>query len=473
MKKIFTNIIPRFLRNLRIPYRAAMLALVLLTVGDVTQAAVTIRIIEENGDVFVKSSGVFDTTGMSSSTGTIYASQYIVPTMANISSIVSVIPGTGYFFLDGKHPLNFGSGNQTPATSGSGANIYLAGGIVSFPSGTNPYSMDFVLSFEGNTLINLGVTPGTYIWTNTATNPNDTITLLIGYTVGGSVSGLNGSVVLQNNGGNDLTLDSNGSFTFTNPITPNSSYVVTVKTQPTGQTCTVSSGDGMVAEENVTDVAVVCTPNTHTIGGSVSGLNGSVVLQNNGGDNLTVSSNGPFTFTTALNYGSSYAVTVLTQPMGQTCSVSNGTGTANANVTNIAISCIDNPPPTPTNVQATAGVRSITVTFTTVTPSSKSTSLLNSSITFTANCISTNGGVSGTATGTSSPLIVTGVTPGKSYTCTVSATGAGGTSTSAPSNVVIPLDDPTPIPTLAEWAKILLALSMIGMARWYWMRRVS
>ena len=39
-------------------------------------------------------------------------------------------------------------------------------------------------------------------------------------------------------------------------------------------------------------------PQTHTIGGTVSGLDGSVVLQNNAGDDRTVSSNGPFTFAT-------------------------------------------------------------------------------------------------------------------------------------------------------------------------------
>ena len=32
---------------------------------------------------------------------------------------------------------------------------------------------------------------------------------------------------------------------------------------------------------------------------------------------------------------------------------------------------------------------------------------------------------------------------------------------------------PTPIPTLSEWAQILLALSLMGMAGWYWQRRAS
>ena len=79
---------------------------------------------------------------------------------------------------------------------------------------------------------------------------------------------------------------------------------------------------------------------SYTIGGTVSGLTGTgLMLQNNGGDNLAVSAS-PFTFAGAISAGSPYNVTVLTQPTGQTCSVTNGAGTANANVTNVALNCV-------------------------------------------------------------------------------------------------------------------------------------
>jgi hypothetical protein len=51
---------------------------------------------------------------------------------------------------------------------------------------------------------------------------------------------------------------------------------------------------------------------------------------------------GSFTFPTLVTSGSVYAVTVGTQPTGQTCTVSNGTGTANASVTNVTVTCTDN-----------------------------------------------------------------------------------------------------------------------------------
>src|SRR5579862_29269 len=40
------------------------------------------------------------------------------------------------------------------------------------------------------------------------------------------------------------------------------------------------------------------TPSTYSIGGTVSGLSGTVVLQDNNGDDLTLTTNGPFTFNT-------------------------------------------------------------------------------------------------------------------------------------------------------------------------------
>ncbi|MBU1237430.1 MAG: SBBP repeat-containing protein [Gammaproteobacteria bacterium] len=81
---------------------------------------------------------------------------------------------------------------------------------------------------------------------------------------------------------------------------------------------------------------------TYTIGGTVSGLSGTLVLQNNGGDDRSVTADGAFTFATAVPDGSAYAVTVLTQPAGQTCTVSNGSGTATANVDTLAVQCVDN-----------------------------------------------------------------------------------------------------------------------------------
>jgi 6-phosphogluconolactonase (cycloisomerase 2 family) len=166
------------------------------------------------------------------------------------------------------------------------------------------------------------------------------------FTVGGTVTGLTGTgLVLQNNAGNDLAVAASGAFTFTTAVASGAAYAVTVKTQPTAQSCTVATGSGTIGAANLTTVAVTCTAiATFTVGGTISGLTGSgLVLQNNAANDLSVSANGTFAFSTALAGGAAYAVTVKTQPStpSQTCAVASGAGTvAAANVTNVAVTCV-------------------------------------------------------------------------------------------------------------------------------------
>ncbi len=87
-------------------------------------------------------------------------------------------------------------------------------------------------------------------------------------------------------------------------------------------------------------VSPTSNANQFSIGGLVSGLNGTIVLQNNLTDSITINSNGAFTFSTPLSLNSTYSVTVLTQPSSQTCTVSNASGTlSNTNIVNINVTC--------------------------------------------------------------------------------------------------------------------------------------
>jgi hypothetical protein len=162
------------------------------------------------------------------------------------------------------------------------------------------------------------------------------------FNIGGTVSGVTAAgLVLQNNGGDNLAIGANGGFTFHTPINSGATYNVTIFSQPSGETCTVANGSG-TANADVTDVSVTCTvgATTYTIGGSVSGVSaGGLVLQNNGGDDLTIGANGSFTFHTPVSAGASYNVTILSQPNGETCTVANGSGTANAPVTDVSVTC--------------------------------------------------------------------------------------------------------------------------------------
>jgi hypothetical protein len=79
---------------------------------------------------------------------------------------------------------------------------------------------------------------------------------------------------------------------------------------------------------------------TFSVGGTVTGLAGSLTLRNEGGNDLAITADGPFTFTDKLATGTSYAVTVATAPATQSCTVANGAGTiASSNVTNVSVTC--------------------------------------------------------------------------------------------------------------------------------------
>jgi len=257
------------------------------------------------------------------------------PTTYTIGGTVSGLAGTGLVLLDngGNNLTVTGNGSFTFTTAlASGANYSVT--VMTQPTGPNQTCG--VTSGSG-TVASSNVTSVTVTCTTNS------------FTIGGTVSGLAGTgLVLQDNGGNNLPVSANGSFTFTTAIASGAGYTVTVLTQPSGpvQTCMVTSGGGTVTNANVTSVQVACTTNTYTIGGTVQGLAGTgLVLQDNGGNNLPVSANGGFTFTTAIASGAGYTVTVLTQPsnLTQTCKVTNGSGTVtNANITSVQVGCTTN-----------------------------------------------------------------------------------------------------------------------------------
>ena len=90
---------------------------------------------------------------------------------------------------------------------------------------------------------------------------------------------------------------------------------------------------------------------SYAVGGEVLGLGAgkTVVLQNNGGDDLRKNANGKFEFGKRLAAGQAYQVRVSTQPAGQSCTVANGSGTVSAAVSNVKVTCQDTggttPPP--------------------------------------------------------------------------------------------------------------------------------
>jgi hypothetical protein len=107
-----------------------------------------------------------------------------------------------------------------------------------------------------------------------------------------------------------------------------------------GQSCTVryqlcSAGARAVCE-NAT--LTVISPMTLTVTTSGLAAGATVILQNNGADNLTVTANGSSTFNSPIT--GSYAVTVYTQPSSGQCTVANGAGTATGSTSNVVVTCV-------------------------------------------------------------------------------------------------------------------------------------
>jgi hypothetical protein len=135
---------------------------------------------------------IFDATSSGGTTG-------VTPDLGAIfTGPTSGLRADVYLGVSG--PSNFGSGNATLASSGSGdlVGLFGTGGSLSVPAGYvsgNPLSDS--MTFDHETIHSLGLTPGTYTWTWGTGLPNQNFTLIIpGVPDGGSTVSLLGFALL-------------------------------------------------------------------------------------------------------------------------------------------------------------------------------------------------------------------------------------------------------------------------------------
>ncbi|HMN44939.1 MAG TPA: hypothetical protein PKE27_10215 [Povalibacter sp.] len=170
------------------------------------------------------------------------------------------------------------------------------------------------------------------------------------FNLGGTITGLgNATGLVLGSGSQQLSIAANAAtFTFAQGVTFGSPWSVSVDTQPAGRTCAVSNGSGTVPAHDIANVAVTCSVNTYTVGGSISGMGSATGLQiaDNGQVVLSVPAGASsFELPDALPYGTAYALSVATQPTGlpagYTCAFSgSASGTVGAtNVTHLQLVC--------------------------------------------------------------------------------------------------------------------------------------
>jgi hypothetical protein len=131
--------------------------------------------------------------------------------------------------------------------------------------------------------------------------------------------------------------DANGIALLTLPAGAHSLVILDASGNVRGTFAVAIREAGMVMLSNEKSVKVTLA---YTVGGTVKGLSGTLVLQNNSKDDLTLTTDGAYTFPTALVTGSTYSITIKTQPTTHSCSVSNASGTLTAYKTDVNITCI-------------------------------------------------------------------------------------------------------------------------------------
>lgn len=164
--------------------------------------------------------------------------------------------------------------NTTQTATPGGAAIPLTAQIANDASGSATLNWKLQgcgsLSATAGTSINF--TPpatGTCTATITAsTSPNSGVTQVFTinvspktYTVGGTVSGLKGgtSFVLLDNGTDALTINADGPFNFPTSLVSGTTYQVSFKSQPTGQSCQAANAGPATITADVTNVTITCT----------------------------------------------------------------------------------------------------------------------------------------------------------------------------------------------------------------------
>lgn len=166
------------------------------------------------------------------------------------------------------------------------------------------------------------------------------------FSVNGTVGGLEyPGLVLSNNGADLPIAVGTTTFSFPGSLEYGDTFDVQIKANPAHQTCETDTrfSTGTAGRTASINVPIACRINTFPLGGKVTGLttDGLVLINGTTGGTIGILKGAAgFAFPVQVAFGQSYGVTVLTQPAGQTCVVSNGIGVmGDAKVDNVEVTC--------------------------------------------------------------------------------------------------------------------------------------
>jgi hypothetical protein len=159
-------------------------------------------------------------------------------------------------------------------------------------------------------------------------------------------------LTISNNGGSPIAVPKGTTYLdYPGGIGSDANFDIKVVTNPPNATCTPYFARGRAAGYSPTGIYIECVTTPHSVFANITGLTGQGLVIVNGANQWTIPAGTTrFDFTRRnekgevtggqVNDGSSYAFLVLSQPAGQTCSVTNGTGVMGNTDVTIGISCI-------------------------------------------------------------------------------------------------------------------------------------
>ena len=146
-------------------------------------------------------------------------------------------------------------------------------------------------------------------------------------TLGGAVQNVTkDGLVLQNNGGNDTAVVAPyTSFQFTNRVSTDDQFNITVKSIPSNASeCHVNNGKARANYYSIYQISVACTLKQHALIVTVNNSTNVGFTIVNGADKQDVKPDATSVTMSPVNEGAPYGITVLNPPPGHTCTVTGG-----------------------------------------------------------------------------------------------------------------------------------------------------
>ena len=156
-------------------------------------------------------------------------------------------------------------------------------------------------------------------------------------------------LVLTNNGEELAVTTPYTSFQFNSRISTDDQFDIKVKSVPSNvakvEDCTVNNGKARANYYTIAQISVTCTIRKRALTATINNLTASGLVLINGSDKQTIPAGTKTWPMASVNEDGAYGVTVLTQPTGQTCTVSggssgNGSGIMGATeTTTVTVTC--------------------------------------------------------------------------------------------------------------------------------------